>query len=99
MPTAWTATPTSITRRRRPHHREFPAGYSSAGCSPAEPASASPTAPVYVRRPSWHNPCWSTCPHFFCLTHGVQFRNDAVISCKKQQKQLTRLDEETATDE
>src|SRR2546430_374163 len=23
---------------------EFPAGYSSAGCSPAEPASASPTA-------------------------------------------------------
>jgi hypothetical protein len=24
---------------------EFPAGYSLAGCSPAEPASASPTAP------------------------------------------------------
>jgi len=24
---------------------EFPVGYSSAGCSPAEPASASPTAP------------------------------------------------------
>jgi hypothetical protein len=34
--------PTSISRRRRLHHREFPAGYSSAGCSPAEPASASP---------------------------------------------------------
>src|SRR5713226_9425603 len=30
---------------RVPAHRldEFPAGYSSAGCSPAEPASASPT--------------------------------------------------------
>lgn len=26
-------------------HDEFPAGYSLAGCSPAEPASASPTAP------------------------------------------------------
>jgi putative tryptophan/tyrosine transport system substrate-binding protein len=37
-------TPTSI-RRRRLHHREFPAGYSSAGCSPAEPASASPALP------------------------------------------------------
>jgi hypothetical protein len=33
--------PTSISRRRRLHHREFPAGYSAAGCS-AEPASASP---------------------------------------------------------
>src|SRR5207248_8376971 len=31
---------------------ECPAGYSSAGCSPAEPASASPAAPVYVRRPA-----------------------------------------------
>jgi hypothetical protein len=31
------------TRRPRPHRLdEFPAGYSSAGCSPAEPASASP---------------------------------------------------------
>jgi len=62
--------PNSSEQRRRraspvgagPHHREFPAGYSSAGCSPAEPASASPAAPVYVRRPSWHNPCRSTCP-------------------------------------
>ena len=39
------------------HRSEFPAGYSSAGCSPAEPASASPTAttvapvrPVVSRR-------------------------------------------------
>src|SRR6266446_659128 len=30
-------------RQRPQHHREFPVGYSSAGCSPAEPASASPT--------------------------------------------------------
>ena len=28
----------------RTHRNEFPAGYSLAGCSPAEPASASPTA-------------------------------------------------------
>ena len=33
-----------------PTHRldEFPAGYSSAGCSPAEPASASPAGHQYV---------------------------------------------------
>jgi hypothetical protein len=33
-----------------PPHRldEFPAGYSSAGCSPAGPASASPTEPQYA---------------------------------------------------
>ena len=30
----YVATPPSIARRRRPHHREFPTGYSSAGCSP-----------------------------------------------------------------
>jgi hypothetical protein len=34
------------------HHREFPAGYSSAGRSPAEPAPASPGEPVYERRSS-----------------------------------------------
>ena len=33
-----------------PAHRldEFPIGYSSAGCSPAEPASASPTVSEYA---------------------------------------------------
>jgi transposase InsO family protein len=32
---------------RRPHldHREYPTGYSSTGCSPAEPVSASPATP------------------------------------------------------
>src|ERR1700691_4668010 len=32
------------------HHRndEFPAGYSSAGCSPAEPASASPASAILL---------------------------------------------------
>ena len=49
------ATPASIARRRRPQHREFPAGYSLAGCSPAEPASASPATPAYVHRPVRHN--------------------------------------------
>ena len=29
-------------RPRPPRYDEFPAGYSSAGCAPAEPASASP---------------------------------------------------------
>ena len=28
---------------------EFPVGYSLAGCSPAEPASASPTGDYYVK--------------------------------------------------
>jgi hypothetical protein len=28
---------------------EFPAGYSLAGCSPAEPASASPTGTIFSR--------------------------------------------------
>jgi hypothetical protein len=56
--------PTSIIRRRRLHHREFPADYSSAGCSPAEPASASPAWPLYIL-------VHPTCPHFSCLTPGV----------------------------
>jgi hypothetical protein len=34
--------------RPRLHTREFPAGYSSAGCPPAEPASASPAWPLYT---------------------------------------------------
>jgi hypothetical protein len=64
-----TATPASIARRRRPHHREFPTGYSSAGCSPAEPASASPAAPFYLRRPPAQSTPGSSC---FCLTHGYK---------------------------
>src|SRR6266436_391262 len=60
---------------RPQHHREFPVGYSSAGCSPAEPASASPT-PGNIHHSS--TPayrcciCWLTCSQFSCLTHGVQ---------------------------
>jgi transposase InsO family protein len=61
----------AFTRRRRPHHCEFPAGYSSAGCSPAEPASASPTAPMYDGRSSWHNRRRSTCPHFLSHPRGA----------------------------
>ena len=46
----WSAPePSQRTRRKKRAplivHDEFPVGYSSAGCSPAEPASASPTAP------------------------------------------------------
>ena len=39
-----------ISVDRPPAHRsEFPAGYSSAGCSPAEPASASPATTTVAR--------------------------------------------------
>jgi hypothetical protein len=41
-------------RQRPQHHREFPVGYSSAGCSPAEPASASPTQETYIILPLRH---------------------------------------------
>ena len=37
-------------------HDEFPVGYSSAGCSPAEPASASPTTPSMRWADSAGNP-------------------------------------------
>jgi hypothetical protein len=54
--------PARLTRRRRPQHREFLTGYSLAGCSPAQPASASPAAPVYVHPAVRHNQL--RCPHF-----------------------------------
>ena len=45
----WSAPESRRTRRKARAllivHDEFPVGYSLAGCSPAEPASASPTAP------------------------------------------------------
>ena len=46
----WSAPGSSPRTRRKARallivRDEFPAGYSLAGCSPAEPASASPTAP------------------------------------------------------
>src|SRR5260221_14786545 len=50
---------TSACGRQRPqHHREFPAGYSSAGCSPAEPASASPTQETYIILSLQHMPLY-----------------------------------------
>jgi hypothetical protein len=41
----------AILANRAPAHRndESPAGYSSAGCSPAEPASASPAGAIMLR--------------------------------------------------
>ena len=46
----WSAPEPGIKTRRKERARlivrdEFPVGYSLAGCSPAEPASASPTVP------------------------------------------------------
>jgi len=51
----WSAPEPSQRTRREDHallivRDEFPVGYSSAGCSPAEPASASPTASSMRRR-------------------------------------------------
>ena len=44
-----------LLRRPRPHRLdEFPVGYSLAGCSPAEPASASPTGAQFdTRKDQW----------------------------------------------
>ena len=38
------------------YRSEFPTGYSLAGCSPAEPASASPDHCLYLFTRSWRNP-------------------------------------------
>ena len=73
------ATPASSARRRRPQHREFPAGYSLAGCSPAEPASASPAAPVYVHRPVRHNQL--RCPHFLSPSASISRLRNQHTAC------------------
>src|SRR5579885_2803845 len=51
----WAAAPREPAGPRRPpdHRRESPTGYSSAGCSPAEPASASPVPGMIARRHSF----------------------------------------------
>ena len=81
QPRPRTATPASIARRRRPHHREFPTGYSSAGCSPAEPASASPAAPVYVHPPARHNQ--HCCPHFFSPSADISCSRNQQTACHR----------------
>ena len=65
-------------RRPRPHRLdEFPAGYSSAGCSPAEPASASPA----VDHSALQSSCQSMAFHrtansvlTVCLSPGARLR-------------------------
>jgi hypothetical protein len=74
-----TAMPASIARRRRPHHREFPIGYSLAGCSPAEPASASPAAAVYVHRPLRGN--HHRCSHFFSTMRSISRSRNQQTAC------------------
>ena len=83
-----------VSSDRLPVHRsESPTGYSSAGCSPAEPASASPVsdnsslipirclaviqALVCVRR---HRGC-----HLY-FAHRVTFLSCADIACKRRMK-------------
>jgi len=68
-----------------PAHRldEFPAGYSSVGCSPAEPASASPTdhhfAGSSIRRTmNLHRT--ASCGLTGCLSRGVHFTRFMAVS-------------------
>jgi hypothetical protein len=88
-----TAMPASIARRRRLHHREFPAGYSSAGCSQQ--------SPLPLRRP---RQC-TTGVHpgtidagepvlIFCLTHGVhciQLAFEAIARERRRRRGLEAL--------
>ena len=58
-----------------PAHRldEFPAGYSLAGCSPAWPASASPTVYEYAVIPSYRSRSFHrtvTCVLTVCVSQG-----------------------------
>ena len=55
------------------HHREFPTGYSSAGCSPAEPASASPAADLYTPVPRGRESLrpQTTVPNFLSHPRGA----------------------------
>ena len=55
---------------RLPIHRsESPTGYSSAGCSPAEPASASLDADLYVFTSSCRNPAAAHLSPNFRVSH------------------------------
>src|SRR6185437_2841138 len=60
---------------------EFPAGYSSAGCSPAEPASASPTGHHFavrvLRRTMIFQPT-ACCRLTGCLSRGVHRKPQAL---------------------
>jgi hypothetical protein len=85
------APPASTARRRRPQHREFPTGYSLAGCSPAEPASASPAAPVYVHRPVRHNQL--RCPHFLSPSASISRLRNQHTACHS--RALSRQSSET----
>jgi hypothetical protein len=80
-----------------PAHRldEFPAGYSLAGCSPAEPASASPTAFEYAVRSScrarqFHRT--ANCVLTVCVSRGDK-RNSSVVfrGVRKHAKHFTSV--------
>jgi hypothetical protein len=47
-----------------------------------EPASASPTAPMYDRRSSWHNRRRSTCPHFSVSPMGCSAKPFVPAECR-----------------
>jgi len=69
-----------------PAHRldEFPAGYSSAGCSPAVPASASPTGFEYAVLPSCRSRNihrTANCVLTVCVSRGGKRSSGTRISC------------------
>ncbi len=59
---------------------EFPAGYSLAGCSPAEPASASPVAndSLQWQAPRKNFSANGNSPLISCLTIGVHFTGGGI---------------------
>jgi hypothetical protein len=59
--------------------RGVPAGYSLAGCSPADPASASPAAPLYVHRPLPGN--HRRCPYFFSPKGSINRSRNQQTAC------------------
>ena len=54
----------SATLLSAPHQDEFPVAYSLAGCSPAEPASASATATIFNHQRPFAKQIWlnGNCP-------------------------------------
>src|SRR5262245_6987244 len=63
-----------VRSRPRTHRSESPSGYSSAGCSSAEPASASPVLTLYISCRTCRNPAAdnNAVSYLRCLSHRVQ---------------------------
>ena len=79
-----------------PTHRfdEFPAGYSLAGCAPAEPASASPAEQKFtmkaIPRPSFFQRMGKPCLAG-CLTSGVHREGLSPLAIEKRSRRTWPL--------